>query len=254
MANPNVGRFTWHELSSPDPAAAAKFYTSLFDWKVQEQEMGPMGTYRVFMKGDKMVGGAMKPPHGVPAHWLPYVATTDTNAAATKIAELGGKILVPPTDVPKMVRFTVGMDPQGAAFGVLANISGQPEEAQTDAPPLPGTFCWDELHTKDIDAAAKYYGALFGWTGSASDGPMKYWHWKNAGRDIGGMLTLMMPSVPPNWLAYLATADVDASTAKVKDLGGKVIVPAQDVEKVGKFSIVQDPTGATFSLFRSARV
>jgi predicted enzyme related to lactoylglutathione lyase len=254
MANPNAGRFTWHELMTSDDVVATKFYTALFGWTVQEMDMGPGGVYRLFSKGDKQIAGGMKAPPGVPSHWLPYVATNDTDAAAKKLVELGGKVLVPPTDVPEMVRFAVGIDPQGAAIGVVKNISSRPDVPITDAAPLPGSFCWDELLTKDMDAASKYYGALFGWTGKLGEGEMKYWHWQNAGRDMGGVMTLMMPNVPPHWLGYIAVSDVEGSTAKVRELGGKVMMEPMDIAKVGKFSIVQDPTGATFALFRSARV
>jgi len=250
----NVGRFTWHELASPDPVAAAKFYTSMFGWTVNEMNMGQNGTYRMFMKGEKMMGGAMKPPAGVPSHWMSYVSVDDTDAIAKKMTELGGKMVVPPTTVPDMVRFAIGMDPQGAAFGVVQNISKRPEEPMGDNPPAPGMFCWDELHTKDTASAMKYYAGLFGWTTKVTEGPMKYWHWMSGGKDLGGMMMLTMPTVPPNWLSYIAVSDVDASTAKVKTLGGKVMMDPRDVEKVGKFSVVQDPTGATFALFRSARV
>jgi predicted enzyme related to lactoylglutathione lyase len=254
MANPNAGRFTWHELTTADPAATAKFYVSLFGWTVKEMDMGPAGTYRMFMKGETAVGGAMAAPKGVPSHWLSYVGCENADATAKKITELGGKLLVPVTEVPNMVRFAVGLDPQHAAFGVVQGIGPQPEPPAADAPPVLGTFCWDELHTKDMDASGKYYGSLFGWTGSVTEGPMKYWHWKNAGRDIGGMMTLMAPNVPPHWLAYIAASDVDTSTAKVRELGGKVVMEPMEVEKVGKFSVVQDTSGATFALFRSARV
>jgi uncharacterized protein len=254
MANPNAGTFSWHELMTSDAVGAVKFYSSLFGWTVQEMNMGPAGTYRLFMKGDKQVGGAMTAPPGVPSHWLAYVNTDDTKAAAAKIKELGGKLMVPPTDVPDMVRFAVGMDPLGAAFGVVQNISSRADQAPEAGPPKPGTFCWDELHTKDMDEAAKYYGALFGWTGKVGEGAMKYWHWKHGGKDIGGMMNLMTPNVPPNWLGYIAAPDVDGSTKKVKELGGKVMMEPMEMEKVGKFSIVQDPAGATFALFRSARV
>jgi predicted enzyme related to lactoylglutathione lyase len=84
---------------------------------------------------------------------------------------------------------------------------------------------------------------------------MKYWHWSHAGKDIGGMMGAMGgPTVPPHWLGYVAVSDVDAMTKKVETLGGKVVMPAMDMPKVGKFSIVKDPTGATFALFRSARM
>ena len=162
--------------------------------------------------------------------------------------------MVPPTDVPGMVRFAVAMDPQGAAFGVVQNISARTPEPIIDAAPAPGSFCWDELATKDLDAAGKYYGSVFGWTGKLGEGAMPYWHWKSGTMDIGGMMAIPMPNMPPYWLAYIAAADVDAKTAKVRELGGKVIMGPMEVENVGRLSVVQDPTGATFALFRSARV
>ena len=254
MATQNSARFTWHELMTTDAVAATKFFTSLFGWTVEQMDMGPAGVYRMFMKGDKPVGGAMQAPPGVPSHWLPYVGTADADATAKKVADLGGKILQPPTDVPSKVRFAIGMDAQGAAFGVAKNTSANANDPLPDGPPVPGMFCWDELHTSDMDAAAKYYGALFGWTGKMGDGPMPYWHWQHEGKEMGGMMKLMMPNVPPNWLGYIAESDVDGATKRVRELGGKVVMEPMDIAKVGKFSVVQDPTGATFALFRSARV
>ena len=145
-------------------------------------------------------------------------------------------------------------DPQKATFGVLKPLGPSAQREAYDGPPRPGTFVWDELHTKNMDASAKFYGKLFGWSGKMGEGAMKYWHWQNAGKDIGGMMTLMMPNVPPHWLPYVATSDVDAMTKKVESLGGKVKMPAQELEKVGKFSVVADTTGGVVALFRSARV
>ncbi|MDB5212772.1 MAG: Glyoxalase-like domain protein [Myxococcaceae bacterium] len=255
MANPNAGRFVWHEIMSKDIGAALKFYTAMFGWTVSEMDMGPAGKYHMLMKGkDIPIGGGMQTPAGVPSHWMTSIGTENTDATATKITELGGKILVPPTTVPDMVRFAVATDPQGAAFGVAQGMGPGADMAPYEGSPRPGTFCWDELHTSDLDGAQKFYSALFGWTGKMGEGEMKYWHWQNAGKDIGGMMKLMMPNVPPNWLPYIAVVDVDAETKKTKDLGGKVMMEPMDIEKVGKFSVVQDPTGATFALFRSARV
>ncbi len=254
MKNPNLGRFTWHELMTTDVAAAVPFYTALFGWRPQEMDMGPEGKYTMLFQGEIPVGGAATAQPGMPSAWLSYVEPTSTDEAVEKVVELGGKVLVPPTDVPGMVRFAIAMDPQGAAFGVVTDISGQPPQGPSDGPPVLGTFCWEELHTSDQGAAGKFYGAVFGWTGKVGEDAMKYWHWQSAGKDIGGMMDLMMPNVPPHWLPYIAASDVDASTAKVKELGGKVLMDAMDIEKVGKFSVVQDPTGAAFALFRSARV
>jgi predicted enzyme related to lactoylglutathione lyase len=53
---------------------------------------------------------------------------------------------------------------------------------------------------------------------------------------------------PPHWMSYIAVDDVDTSAAKVWELGGKVCVPPTDIPNVGRFCVVNDPTGATFSL------
>jgi predicted enzyme related to lactoylglutathione lyase len=252
MANPNTGRFVWHELVTNDAPLATKFYTSLFGWTVMENPMPTGGTYRMFSQKDLMVAGAMAAPAGVPSNWLVYVGVDDVDISAKKIGELGGKTMVPPTTVPDMLRFACAMDPQGAAFGVLKGFGPGSEKPPYEGPPRPGTFTWDELHTKDLEGAKKFYGGLFGWTGKGGD--MEYWHWQHAGKEIGGLTAHMGgPNVPPHWLAYIGVTDVDGVTKKVETLGGKVIMPAMEIEKVGRFSVVQDPTGAVFSLFRSAR-
>jgi predicted enzyme related to lactoylglutathione lyase len=255
MANPSTGRFVWHELMTTDAAAATKFYGGLFGWTVKEMP-GPMGTYRIFMQGEVQVGGAMAAPPGVPSNWLVYMGVEDVDASAKKITELGGKIMVPPTTVPDMLRFACGMDGQKAAFGIMKPMGPGSDKPPYDGPARPGTFCWDELHTKDLEAAKKFYTGVFGWSGKASaGGTMDYWHWTSGGKDIGGMMSQMgPPGVPPHWLAYTAVSDVDGMTKKVETLGGKVMMPAMDIPKVGKFSVVADPTGGVFSLFRSAQV
>ena len=255
MTNPNTGRFVWHELVTSDATAATKFYTGLFGWTVKENPMPTGGTYRMFSQGDLMVGGAMAAPPGGPSGWLVYVGVEDVDGSAKEIATLGGRVAVPPTTVPDMLRFACGTDPQGAAFGILKGIGPGSDRPPYEGPARPGTFCWDELHTKDIEGAKKFYAGVFGWSGKADQGDMPYWHWTTAGKEIGGMTSHMGgPNVPPHWLAYIAVSDVDGVSKKVETLGGKVMVAAMEIPKVGRFSVVQDPTGAVFSPFRSARV
>ncbi|MDP9151352.1 MAG: VOC family protein [Myxococcota bacterium] len=256
MANPSTGRFCWHELVTTDLAAATKFYGELLGWTFSDNGSPVGGTYRMFSLGETMVGGAMAAPAGTPSGWLVYVAVDDTDAGAKRVAELGGTIRVPATTVPDMVRFACASDPQGAAFGLLQPFGAGAQRPPEAGPARPGTFCWDELHTPDMAAAKKFYGTLFGWTGKGeADGGEAYWHWKHADKEIGGMTSHMGgPHVPPHWLAYVAVSDVDAIAKKAESLGGKIRMPAMEIPKVGRFSVVQDPTGAVFSPFRSARV
>jgi predicted enzyme related to lactoylglutathione lyase len=113
--------FCWNELGTRDTAKAGDFYTGLFGWGKNVQQMGPM-TYTSFMNGERPAGGMYEPPPemgNVPPHWLAYFAVDDTDAKVQKATELGGKIIAPPMDIPGTGRFAIIQDPQGAAFGII---------------------------------------------------------------------------------------------------------------------------------------
>jgi predicted enzyme related to lactoylglutathione lyase len=113
--------FCWNELSTPDTGKAGEFYTGLFGWGKNVQEMGPM-TYTSFMNGERPAGGMYKPTPDmgeVPPHWLAYFAVSDTDATAAKAKDLGATLFVPPSDIPGVGRFSVIQDPQGAVFGII---------------------------------------------------------------------------------------------------------------------------------------
>lgn len=116
-----------------------------------------------------------------------------------------------------------------------------------------GQICWNEIYSPNAEAARKFYSELFGWQADAVDfGGMPYTTLTHGGKMFGGIMPMAGPQwqgVPPHWMTYFAVDDVDAAAAKVKELGGSVCVPPTDIP-VGRFSVVSDPTGATFSLFK----
>ena len=116
------GAFSWCELATPDPAKAADFYGKLLGWNFDAMEMAHGDTYRVAKVGEAAIGGIMAPPPGAPAmaFWSCYVTVADTDATARQCSEMGGKVMVPPTDIPTVGRFAVLQDPQGAMFCVIA--------------------------------------------------------------------------------------------------------------------------------------
>jgi predicted enzyme related to lactoylglutathione lyase len=120
---------------------------------------------------------------------------------------------------------------------------------------VPGTFCWADLCTRDVEAAARFYSAVFGWqiTKGEND-PSGYLHIKNGEAFIGGIppAQFLPPNVPPHWMLYFYVTDADASTRKLQELGGKVHMGPMTMEKVGRMSVVADPQGASFSLFTPA--
>ncbi len=115
------GTLSWNELATNDTAKAGQFYTSLFGWTSQVQEM-PMTTYTTFSVGERMNAGMMQMTEewgDMPPHWMVYFAVEDCDASAAKAQSLGGEVGVPPTDIPPIGRFSVIKDPQGAHFTII---------------------------------------------------------------------------------------------------------------------------------------
>jgi uncharacterized protein len=122
--------------------------------------------------------------------------------------------------------------------------------------PKNGAFCWQELGTTDRNAAKNFYSQLFGWT--AEDIPMgpdmTYTIMRLGGKDVCGVYTLMKDQldmhVPPNWMLYVKVESADAAAAKAVNLGAQQIVEPSDIPHVGRFAVLQDPTGAVISAFQ----
>lgn len=122
----------------------------------------------------------------------------------------------------------------------------------------PGTFCWVELGTSDNEAAKSFYTQLFDW--EYVDNPMGpdqgvYTILKLNGKDIGGLYKLMpdmvAQGVPPNWMSYVAVTDADESVEKAKAEGATIMNGPFDVFTMGRMAVIQDPTGAVFSIWQA---
>jgi len=113
------GPFGWSELATRDTSRAQAFYTELFGWNAKPD---PKHAYTEFKVGDRSIAGmmALTPQHGnAPPHWLPYVMVEDCDVTTTRARELGAAVLVPPTDIEAVGRFSVIMDPAGAALAAI---------------------------------------------------------------------------------------------------------------------------------------
>ena len=122
--------------------------------------------------------------------------------------------------------------------------------------PANGAFCWNELATTDLESAQNFYKTLLGWeikeskaTGEC-EGSMVYNEIVVAGQHVGGIYKMgpEFGQAPSHWMAYVAVDDVDAKARQVWELGGKVRVPPTDIPNVGRFCVINDPTGATIAL------
>jgi predicted enzyme related to lactoylglutathione lyase len=250
-----AGTFSWPELSTTDQKGAVAFYRALFGWDLNDQPMGPGETYSMFQMRGKEVAAAytMRPEErqsGAPPHWNSYVTVKNVDEAVKKAQELGAKVFAPPFDVMEAGRMAVLQDPTGAVFQVWQANKNIGAKILNE----PGALCWTELTTTDPKAAEAFYTKLLGWTPkhSAAGAPMEYTEFSVGGTPGIGMMQKpadMPAHIPSYWMPYFQVVSADASAAKAKELGGKIMVPAQDIPGTGRFAIVTDPQGAMFAVF-----
>ncbi len=238
----------WVDVSTPDMEATKAFYGGLFGWEGVTNE--EMGGYTNFTLGGKMVcGGApTMTPDQHPA-WSTYVAVVDADATAKAVQASGGQVAMEPMSVMHLGRMAIFQDPTGAYFGIWQPGAHKGAQLANE----PGSFSWNELQTRDIDAAKGFYTKVFPWTAEThGEGEFAYTEWKVDGRSIAGGLQMganFPAEVPPNWQTYFAVADCDATVTKVQELGGKVLMPGMDIDQ-GRFAVVSDPHGAVFAVIQ----
>ena len=115
-------------------------------------------------------------------------------------------------------------------------------------------FCWIELTTDDTGKAKSFYAGLFGWSFAdmeMSQGGTYSMFEPAAGGPGGGIMTKPMPEVPAAWTPYVAVDDLEASVAKVTDLGGTVHMGPTPVPGFGSFAIIADPSGGVLGIWRN---
>jgi predicted enzyme related to lactoylglutathione lyase len=257
------GLFSWTDLSAPDPAAASAFYASLFGWDAEDQH-DPDGNYiyTMFSMGGKSVAGLGPQPReltaqGVPPMWNSYVTVDNVDEALAQWSAAGGTVIMPAMDVLTSGRMAFGADPEGATIAFWQagdHVGGEVFNA-------PGSMTWNELNTRDVDAAMTFYGEALGWEFEIFEGEgAPYWLVKIPNKKQGdplsddayngGMLTIgedFPAEMPAHWSVYFASADTDAAVAKVLELGGGVVAPAMDTP-AGKIAVVADPQGGAFNI------
>lgn len=121
------GDFAWNELMTSDVEAAKAFYGELLGWEAKAWPMPDGGTYWLWRRDERDLGGAFKMEgpqfEDTPPQWMVYVTVDDCDAACARIGELGGKVMQPPFDVPDVGRIAMVADPAGAVFGIMTPLA-----------------------------------------------------------------------------------------------------------------------------------
>lgn len=250
MADENIrGKFLWHELMAPDPAAAVAFYGKVVGWTAEPYPGNP--DYTLLKYGKPGMGGILK--HETPRMWMCYIGTPNVDVTAREAVQLGGSVIKPADDIPNVGRFAILADPQGAMF---IAFKPNPREDAPSRPSKPGVgdFHWHELMTTDANAAWTFYERLFGWqkTDAMEMGPgQTYQMFAPAGPkdSVGGMFNKSsdMPG-PPAWLPYAIVKDAKAAAKAIEAAGGQVINGPMEVPGGDWIAAGIDTQGVMFAV------
>lgn len=242
-----AGTPIWVDLSTSDIDAGRGFYHQLFGWTSDEPAPAEYGGYAMFRQDGKLVAGSGPVMEGGHPAWNSYVRSTDAAATAQQVRDAGGEVVVEPMQVMDAGTMAVFKDPTGAYISIWQDGAHKGAELFNE----PVSLAWNELGTRDVEAAKRFYGDVFGWT-TKGEG---YLEWQLDGRSIGGctdMKAMGMPDrIPPHWLVYFAVKNCDEMADRVAALGGTVNLPPTDIPNMGRFAVVADPQGAVFAVFSS---
>jgi uncharacterized protein len=117
----------------------------------------------------------------------------------------------------------------------------------------PGVPCWVDTDQPDPQAAADFYGGLFGWDFEdrmPADHPGHYFVAMVRGLDVAAVSSPMDPSARARWNTYVAVDSADDAARKVKEASGTIVMPPFDVPRAGRMGVFTDPTGAMFSVLQ----
>jgi predicted enzyme related to lactoylglutathione lyase len=252
---PRPGKFVWFEHASGDARKAQAFYGEVLGWKVEP--WGDSG-YDMILAGDTidtMIGGYTVPGEGQKAHWVSYVSVEDVDAAARAAVANGGRIIEAAHDLPGVGRAATIADAQGAELCLFKNNEGDPADAPMSEPPPPRRFFWSELHTTDPANALSFYERVVGFTHETMNGPGGAYHILSRGGvgrgGVTGHLSSGMSEGAPHWLPYVAVEDPDATIAHARKLGAKIHAGPADIPGIGRFGVLEDPTGAVLAVMKA---
>lgn len=112
------------EITGKDGKKLQSFYSKLFDWEINADNPMNYGLVNAAGNGTEagkgsIGGGVAAAQEGAPPSVTFYVQVPDLDATLKKVASMGGKTLVPPTEIPNMVTFAMFLDPEGNAVGLV---------------------------------------------------------------------------------------------------------------------------------------
>lgn len=245
------GKLVWVDLFTTDLAGARRFYGGLFGWTFADLGDG-RAAYTVAYQAGLPVGGLVqrRPLKGEKRHarWVAFMSVADVKAATRIVTSKGGRILIPPGAVPARGEMAVVADPDGAPFGLVNSSSGDPP----DVLPEEGDWIWALYQSPDAASAAAFYQDLGGYEVVPDERLAPRPHFLLVAGEFARASLVEIPAersgLRPDWLYFVRVRSVAESLARVRELGGAVVMEPDPSVLDGRLAVITDPAGAPLGL------
>jgi len=234
----------YFEVGGPEDEPLTDFYRELFGWGLQRVGEGINYTLIDTNGGDGLNGGLGKSGTGEPWSTF-YVEVEDVQATLDKVASLGGKTVVPVTEIPGFGTFAMFDDPDGLLIGLVKARDpqeGAPGPSSGEGAPVD----WFEVIGSDAERTQAFYKELFGWTvnpGAQSYGMVD----TGAGRGVQGGLG---SGTRETWATiYANVPDVEQTLARAGQLGATRVYGPMAVDDHMQTGALRDPAGNVFGVY-----
>lgn len=243
------GQVAWVDLTTTDLARSGDFYAELFGWDIGD--LGPeAGDYRLATVAGQPVSGLLRSSAEHPIEmWSVYLAVEDIDEAYERAQAAGAHPLVPPYALDEHGRYALVADPGGSVLGLWQGGA----HGGTQIHSFAGSPGWFENHTKDYDAACRFYREAFGLVIEplAEEDGFRYATARlgdGEGPAFGIFDVAGRPaSIPSTWTVYFLTADADRDAERAVALGARLTFGPED-SVYGRMATFVDPQGAAFNL------
>jgi predicted enzyme related to lactoylglutathione lyase len=237
------GEVQWWDLLTEDASAASRFYSALFGWEI---EPGPRGNLVARLAGVPLAGiseieDAL--PGVSEAQWLVGITVSDVESSLAAARRLGARNHRDGR-VEGYGRWAAFQDPQGAPVMLVVPEQGLGRVKG------PGAWVWAELWTRDPVASAEFYGRVVGYERNEVERPAgAYPVLRTAGVPRAGLVPIEHESIQTAWAPYVGVASLEATLARVKALGGRVLMQRKEGVGAGRVALLADPTGGAFFVY-----
>jgi predicted enzyme related to lactoylglutathione lyase len=243
----------WVDLGVDDPAGAKDFYTNLFGWEFVPGGEDSADYLLAHLGGRAVAGVGPKQDPGMPTVWTTFLASDDVDVTSKKVVAAGGQLIAPPFDVMDSGRMALALDAAGAVFGVWQAGTHIGAERVNEH----GALCWNELHTRDYNAARSFYAEVFDVSyQDVTEEGLVYSTMRRPvdGREVGGVQhnTELSEDVPNHWLTWFASDYVEGTANRAVELGSTLLMPVTE-STMGRMAVVRAPQGEVFGIIDAPR-